>query len=91
MEENGSRIMYGWGTWLISKVVHPFAVVVTPLLTLFFIVYFLGEAFSKGLDKGLRSFSAALIPPVICTFIVVFRPFIPAPLWEQADPQPPAQ
>lgn len=62
-----------FGLWLIQHVLHPFAVVATPLITIGLILLLMVRAFRLSLTEGIRSLSAALLPLVVLTFVFMYQ------------------
>jgi hypothetical protein len=63
-----------WGVRLVERGLYPFALVAAPAFLLALIVFFVARAFSEGLQPGVRSFAAVLLPLMIMTFIAKYRP-----------------
>jgi hypothetical protein len=63
-----------WGVRLIEHGLYPFALAAAPAFLLALIIYFVARAFTGGLQPGIRSFAAVLLPLMIMTFIAKYRP-----------------
>lgn len=63
-----------WGVRLVERGLYPFALAAAPAFLLALIVFFVARAFTDGLQSGVRSFAAVLLPLMVMTFIAKYRP-----------------
>lgn len=62
-----------WGDFLINKILHPFAIFMTPSILLALLIFNVAKSFNYSFRVGFSSLAGAILPLIIMTFLYVFQ------------------